>query len=261
MKTYSVFLKKELFESVKTYKIFIIGAVFLLFGMASPLLAKLTPEIIKWAMESDPAMTGVDFSGLITQPVAFDSWMQFYGNAGQLGYIVLVIMFSSMLSSELSRGTLRIMFSKGLTRPTVIFSKLTSASLIWTGSFCLSALTAWVYTIYMFDEAVSHLFLAMLCMWVFGIFLLALTMLMAVLTNKGYACMVSVGLIAIVCSLLEMIPQIKKYNPMQLYTSSRMLLIEESTPKDFIPVLIVTGVLIVGFVWLAVVLFNKKRNI
>jgi len=268
MKNYFIFLKKELFEAVKTYKLLIMGVVFLLFGMASPLMAKFTPEIIKWAMESDPAMAGMDFSGLITQPSALDSWFQFYGNAGQMGFFVLVIIFSSMLSSELSIGTLTIMLSKGLSRSAVILSKLTSAVLIWTASFGLSVLTAWGYTNYIFDNGVVNLFFAMFCLWLFGMFLLAVTALMATLVNKGYACMFSVGAVVIVLSLIDLIPKAKKYNPISLSTSSRMLLAREASlqnaveaiPKEFIPAIITTVILILVFTVLAVISFNKRKR-
>jgi len=260
MKNYFIFLKKELFEAAKTYKILIMGAVFLIFGMGSPLMAKFTPEIIKWAMESDPAMAGMDFSGLITQPAALDSWYQFYSNIGQMGFIVLVVIFSGMLSSELSSGTLIIMLSKGLSRCAVILSKLTSAVLIWTGSFILSFLTAWLYTSYIFDNTVMNLFFAMLCLWVFGLFLLTVTAFMATLVNKSYACMFSAGAVVIILSLIDLIPKIKKYNPLSLSISSRMLLSNDVIPKDFLPAIIVTVILIAVFTVFAVITFNKRKR-
>ena len=130
MRNYVIFLKKELFEAAKTFKLLIMCAVCLFVGMLSPLTARFTPEIIKWAMESDPAMAGMDLSALMTEPTAFDSWVQFYSNVGLMGFTALVIIFSGMLSSEM-RGTLKIMLSKGLSRRAVILAKLTSAVLIW----------------------------------------------------------------------------------------------------------------------------------
>ena len=259
MRNYVVFLKKELYESAKTYKLLIMGMVFVFFGMLSPLSARFMPEILRWAIESDPAAAGMDFGGLMSNPTAFDSWAQFYGNAGQMGLIVLVIVFSGMLSSELSKGTLTIMLSKGLSRPAVILSKLTSAVLIWTGSFVLSALTAWGYTAYMFEESVPNLFFAMLCLWVFGVFLLALTAVAATLTKKGYACMLSVGAVAILLNLVNLIPNAGKYNPVSLSGTSLTLLNDSITPRAMYPAIIVSLISIAAFAMLAVILFNKKN--
>jgi hypothetical protein len=261
MRNYCIFLRKELFEAVKTYKLLIMGAVLLFFAMLSPLTAKYTPEIIKWAIEIDPAMGGMDLSSLITEPVAFDSWAQFYGNIGFVGLIVLVIVFSGMLASEISSGTsgtLTIMLSKGLSRSAVILSKLTSAVIIWTVCYALSFLTAWGYTAYMFKDKVPNLFFAIFCLWVFGVFLLAATALMATVTRKGYVCMLLVGGIALLLTVIDFIPQVKKYNPISLLTTSIMLLNNEMTPRAFYPVLAVTAIGIVAFTLLAVILFNKK---
>jgi hypothetical protein len=48
----------------------------------------------------------------------------------------------------------------------------------------------------------------MFCLWAGGVFLLALTTLMAALTNKGYACMLLTGAIVIVLVVVNAIPQI-----------------------------------------------------
>ena len=259
MKNYIIFLKKELTESVKTHKLLIMGAVFLFFGMLSPLTARFMPEILQMAMESDPSMAGMDFSGFMSEPTASDSWAQFYGNVGQMGLIALVVVFSSMLSSELSRGTLTIMLSKGLSRSAVILSKFTSAVLIWTGSFTLSALTAWGYTAYMFSGGVPNLFFAMFCLWIFGVFLLALTAFAAALTAKGYACMLSVGAAVIMLNIVNIIPAVGKYNPVALSGTSMSLLNDGITPAALYPALAVSIIGIAAFTAFAVVFFNKKK--
>jgi ABC-2 type transport system permease protein len=261
MKNYVVFLKKELFESIKTHKLLIMGAAFLFFGMLSPLTARFTPEIIRWAMASDPSMAGMDLSGLMTEPVAFDSWAQFYGNVGLMGFIALVIVFSGMLSSELSRGTLTIVLSKGLSRTAVILSKLTSAVLIWTASFAASFLTAWGYTAYMFPgESVPNLFFAMFCLWVFGVFLLALTALAATLTDKGFVCMIVVGMAAVVLNIVNIIPAAGKYNPVSLSSASMLLLTDDFMPRSFYPALAFAGIGTAAFTAFAVIIFNKNKK-
>ena len=46
MRGYLAFVKKELLEQVRTYKLLILLLVFFIFGMLSPLMAKLMPEIL-----------------------------------------------------------------------------------------------------------------------------------------------------------------------------------------------------------------------
>ena len=165
MNPYLIFLKKELLESAKTYKLLILGAVFLIFGLMSPLFAKLMPEILRWAMTTDPATAGIDLSSMFTDPKALDAWAQFYSNIGQMGLIVLVVVFSGMLSSEISKGTLTIILTKGLTRSSAILAKFTSSIVIWTGVLLLAFFTSWAYTVYFFPgENLSNIIFAVFCL-------------------------------------------------------------------------------------------------
>ena len=116
MRNYVTFLKKEWLESLRTYKLFVMLASFSILGIMNPLIAKLTPEIIDLAMPE-----GMEIA--VAVPTAFDSWAQFYKNTGQIGVIVTVIVFSGIISVELSRGTLIHMLTKGLSRSSVILSK------------------------------------------------------------------------------------------------------------------------------------------
>ncbi|MCL2197543.1 MAG: alpha/beta fold hydrolase [Defluviitaleaceae bacterium] len=256
MRNYAIFLKKELMEALKTHKLLILGAVALFFGMLGPLTAFFLPEIFRLAMESDPSMAGMDFGELFSDPAAVDSWMQFYSNINMF-FIVIVVMFSGMLSSEMSRGTLRIMLSKGLSRTAVVLAKFTSASIIWTFGFAIAAFTSWAYTAVLFDDHVPNLAFAMLILWAFGMFLLAATTFAATLTNKSFICMLIVGAIAFLLAVFGSIPGVGGYNPMSLSTSANLPL-DVATPRQFLPALAVTVIGIVSFIMLAVVSFNKK---
>ena len=209
MRNYTIFLKKELFESYKTFKLFVMGIVFVFFGMLSPVSAKFMPEILKWALESDPAFenNSAIFTELITKPVALDSWVQFFSNLGQMGLIVLVIVFSGMLASELSRGTLTIILTKGISRAAILLSKATSAALIWTGSLAVAFAVCYGYTVYLFEETVTNLLFGAAILWVFGLFLIAAVTLFAALTSRGYICMVLVGAVVILLNIINVIPK------------------------------------------------------
>lgn len=261
MRGYRVFLKKELVEAFKTYKLLIMGAVFLVFGIMSPLLAKMMPDIMKWAMATDPSTAGMDLSAIFSEPGALDAWSQFYSNTGLMGLIVLVIVFSGMLSSELSKGTHIIILTKGLSRGAMILSKLTSAALIWTISLAISFFTSWGYTVYFFPgEKLPGILLAGICLWVFGLFLLALTALSAVLAKKSsILCMLAVGAAVIALNIFNISPQIGKFNPASLANYPMSLLAEKVTPRMVYPALIVSLIGIIALIMLAIKLFNKKR--
>jgi len=265
VRNYCIFLKKELIESAKTFKLLIMGLVFLVFGMLSPLTAKFTPEILKWAIESDSTIDE-SLAAMIAEvppPTAFDSWVEFFSNIGLMGVIVFVIVFSGMIASELkagSTGTLTIILTKGISRASVLLSKLTSAVLIWTGSLAVSALTCWGYTAYLFKgESVSNLLFGMFCLWLFGVFLISLTALFAALTKKGYICMMLVGAVFVVLNIVNIIPKIIKYNPASLTSAGLATLGDSMEISEVYPVLIVTGVCTVVLIGAAVAVFDRRK--
>ncbi|MCL2071958.1 MAG: ABC transporter permease subunit [Oscillospiraceae bacterium] len=256
-----IFLKKELFEAAKTFKMLIMGIVFVIFGMLSPLTAKMMPQIMQWALESDPSSAGMINATAIPEPVALDSWAQFISNITQMGMIVLVIVFSGMLSSELSKGTLTMILTKGISRADILLSKLTSAAIIWTGSLSVSFLTCLGYTAYFFEESLPNLLSAAFCLWLSGMFLLALTALFAALTKKGYICMILVGASSVVLQMLNMIPKVSRYNPATLssFSLAHGVITGETAAADFYPTLIVSGAFTLIITAAAVIVFNKRK--
>ena len=265
MKHYFIFLKKELLESVKTFKLLIMGAVFLFFGMLSPLTARFTPQILQWVFENDSSVdeaTRALFETVFAEPAALDSWTEFFSNIGLMGLVVTVIIFAGMLSSELkaeSGGTLTIILTKGISRASVLLAKITSAMLIWTVSLAASALTCYGYTVYMFDGAIPNILFGVFCMWVFGIFLLALTALFAAATRKSYVCMMFVGAVAIVLRIINLTPSIAKYNPVSLLEWGHGVMSETVEIAKTYPSMIVAGVCAGGLVGAAVMLFGKRK--
>ncbi len=98
--------------------------------MMNPLTAKITPQLVENFMPEGMIVN-------LGEPTALDSWMQFYKNVPQLGLVVLVILFSGMMSQEYSKGTLINMLTKGLARRSVILSKLTVALVMWTAAYVI----------------------------------------------------------------------------------------------------------------------------
>ena len=110
----------------------------------------------------------------LPEPTIFDSWTQFFKNTTQMGLIILVIIFSGLISNELSKGTLINMLTKGLSRKTVVLSKFTSSTLVWTFTYFLSALVTFLYSMLFWEDTqVENLLFSLSLVWVFGIFLIS----------------------------------------------------------------------------------------
>lgn len=253
MRAYFAFTKKEFTENLRTYKLMIMIVVFLIFGVMSPLFAKFTPEILKAA--------GLDASALgMGSPTAVDSFAQFFKNVGQLGLFVIVIAFSGIMANELSKGTLINILTKGMKRSTVILSKFTMATVIWTVSYLLCLAVTYAYTAYYFTiENISNVFLTFSSMWLFGMLLVAIVILGGVLFKSIYGSLLLTGGIVVVMTIVNIAPKLQKYNPITLSTHNMQLITAQKVPLDFMPAVIICAVLTIVSVIASIMIFNKKQ--
>lgn len=249
MKAFWAFTKKELTEYYRTAKIMILLVVFLLFGMINPVLAKFTPEIIKAA--------GLDLN--LPDPTAMDSWAQFFKNVGQMGLIIVVIVFSGIMANEFSKGTLINILTKGLKRNTVILSKFTVASALWALSYLLCFVVTYFYTAYFWPMTGMHeVLMTFAGPFVYGEFLIALLILGGVLFKNTLGSLLLTGGVSLGLTILSIFPQLQKYNPMILSGDNMSLLIGTKVLSDFMPALLICVALIVIVISTSVVLFDHK---
>ncbi len=253
MSQINTFVKKELLESYRNGKIIAVTAVFItILGIMNPLIALVTPYLLKAFI---PAEMGIE----IADPTAFDSWLQFYSNMTQIGLVVIVVIYSGVLTGEYNRGTLINMLTKGLSRKNVIYSKYISAAFLWTVAYTFAFMATWIVTEIIWDNSIlNHVILSGIYFWIFGLFLLAITILGGVIFKNMIGPLLFTGGIAILLMLLNLLPQIKKFNPMTLASSNLNLLSGSVDNGYFIFAFILTVSAIIGILILSVRLFNKK---
>ena len=252
MKSYIAFTKKEFYECWCTYKLFIMLAVFLLFGMMNPITAKITPQLLESLMPAEMNFT-------MAEPTALDSWAQFFKNVPQMGLIVLVIIFSGIMANEFSRGTLVNMLTKGLSRSVVILSKFTMAATVWTLSLLLCFAVTYAYTAYFWSGTIRNIGFSVSCLWLFGTLLLAMIMLGGVLFKNSYGNLLFTGGFVVALILLNIAPKLQKYNPITLTSSNMALLTGDMAVRDFTWSIVICGIATIAFIASAIVLFNKKQ--
>ncbi|MEG0277515.1 MAG: ABC transporter permease subunit [Coprobacillus sp.] len=253
MKSYLAFTSKEILESIRSYKAFILIIVFLILGFMSPITAKLTPEIMKNFM---PAGMSIE----VATPTVIDSWMQFFKNVPQIGMIVIVIVLSSMISGEINKGTLINVLTKGLSRKNVILAKFTCATLTWTICYYVAFLVVYLYNfLFWTDTSVSHFFFSVSCVWVFGIFLISTLMLGGVLFKSSYGSLLLTVGFMIIMMFINMLQTIAQYNPLQLMSVNMALLTNTMVPSDLYISLSITAILSVITLISSILIFNKKQ--
>ena len=145
-------------------------------------------------------------------------------------------------------------------RKVVIISKYISMLLIWTLSIVLSFLITWFYTLYLFSLAgIYNLFFSVFCFWLFGLFLLSLLMFFSTFIKTNYGVLLSVGLVAIVGLILNIIPIVQKYNVVSLITKNMELVTNSLTPSYFYPIVGLTITSLIILILLAILIFEKKE--
>lgn len=200
--------RKELLESWRTMRIPIVGGLFLLVGLSSPLLAKYLPEIIE-------AAAGDQLPSIpIPTPVPADAAAQLWKNLAQFGAFAAIILAMASVSGELDRGTAAFVLSKTATRGAFLAAKAVAIALVLGVSTLLAVLLGWIYTAILFEPpdiagwlAFAGLAWLGLCAWA------AITFLGSTVTGSTAAA-AGIGFMALlILSVLSAIPTVSQLGP------------------------------------------------
>ena len=255
MRGFGVFCKKEITELYRTYRVFLLGAVALIFGILSPLIAKLTP----WLMEQ--FADSFREQGIIVGEVtvtAKDSWAQFDKNF-MIVLIVGIAIFSGSYVNEYAKGTLIPLVTKGLTRTGMVLSKLLTQLLAWTVYFVVTFGITWGYTAYFWDSSeIKNVLWMGLFFWMMGVFLLTVLAFFSSFMNSSIQVLLGVGGVYVLLTTLGMIKPVESLLPTYLMGSAA-LLTGEKLPGDYAAAAGVAGVVSAGLVLLAVVITRRRK--
>lgn len=255
MKGYLAFFYKEVMESVRSYKLFIILAIFIMFGIMSPMMAKLLPEIMKSLIDDKAALEALNLG----EPTQLDSYMQFFKNITQLGLIAVVLLFSNSLSNEISKKTLLPLFTRGLSKTSMMLAKLSVITLLWTIAYAVGFIITYLYTIMLFPNIeIYNLFISVFCVWLFGLVLLSVLMLGSTLTASSYAPLLFVGIFVAVLMFINILPDAIYYNPIVLIGDNVAMLAKTYQLSDVLPAIFISiGIIILS--WFGGIrIFSKK---
>lgn len=252
MRGYGAFILKEIRENSRNYKFFILGIVFAIVGLLSPLSARFLPELMENLMDENITI-------ILAEPTYIDSWLQFFSNINQIALVAFVLVFSPVMAKEYEKGTFIHMVTKGLPRLTIYGAKLTVLLLSWTIFYLISFLITMAYTFYYFPEGTSDgLFISVGSLYLFGLLIISLLMLSGVLFKNSYAPLLTVGGGVAVLFIGSIFPVIERWSPLQLATRNVEVLTLQSTDPAFTRGVIVTLLITVLFTITGGVIFRRK---
>lgn len=255
MKSFLAFIRKEMLEQRRSGKLIILGILFIVLGIMSPAIAKLTPWLMEM-MAGSLAGNGLVFTSVSVS--AMDSWVQFFKNM-PMGLIAFVLIESSIFTREYQTGTLLLSLTKGLERHKVVAAKTAVLAFLWTVSYWLCAGITYGYTAFFWDNAiVQHLLFSMTCWWVFGLLAVVLMVLFSTMARSNTGVLAGTGCVVLVSYLLSFFSGLKKLMPTVLMDGTSLIygMVE---PKTYTVPLVIAAVMIPVCLAVSVSTFNRKQ--
>jgi len=255
--TLSIYLaavRKEVVQQWRTKRFLVTMSVFLLFGLGSPMLAKLTPELLK----SQPM--GEELLKLLPPPTAADALASYIEMIGTFGFFLAILLGMSAVAGEKESGTASLILAKPMPRWAFILSKFTAQSLTYASAFVVGYLSAYYCIVVLFGAVDMYVLMKihlLLLLWILtfaGLALLASVLGRTVVTAAG----VGLGL-SVLANLARNIPLYGQWMPSGLMTWATELgsNVEKVSrnPESIISALAMILICLVG----SVVIFERQE--
>jgi ABC-2 type transport system permease protein len=240
-------LGKELREQWRTKRLLVVLIVFAVFGIASPLLAKYTPELIR-ALASDA------LASVIPPPTTADAVDQFLKNVGQTGVLAAILLAMGSVALDKERGIAALFLTKPASRAAYLLAKLIAIGVTLLAGTLAATLVGYGYTAWLFETLPAGGYLAM------GLLLFLQLMVYATLTFLGstlarsslVAAAFGIAVLAVV-AVVGALPGIGPYTPGGLSAAGRSLALGTQPAVLIGPVLVNVALLfvVVCIAWLA----------
>ena len=205
--------RKEMQEQWRTYRFLIVAAVLVAFGLASPLLAKFTPEMLK-------AIPGVppELLAAFPKPTVADAIAQYIKNMTQFGILLALLMTMGVVVQEKERGTAAFFLTRPVSRETFLLAKFAALAVMFTASLFIAAIGCWYYTMILFEPLAWGPFLALngLMMVVFLVYM-ALSLLASTIARTNGIAVGLAFLALVIIGGIGALPRISDYFPGKLF--------------------------------------------
>jgi ABC-2 type transport system permease protein len=205
-------LAKEFLEQRRTYRVFILGAVLLVFGLISPVLAKYTPLLLR-SIPNLPA----GLAGIIPEATIRDAVGQYIKNISQFGVFLVIIFSMGVIAQEKERGTAAMLLTKPVRRSAMVLAKWVAGMASLLVGLAVAAIGCALYTALLFEPLPLAGFLALnALMAVFlSVFLSVALLASALARSQAAAAGIAFGGLLLLL-VLASIPRLGEIMPNQL---------------------------------------------
>jgi len=202
------FLRKETVEFLRTWRIWVLGGFLIFFALSSPLLAKMTPEIL--------ASVGTGQPGLVIKipdPTWRDAYAQWIKNLSQIGTMIVIVVAAGSVASEVTSGTAQLVLAKPVSRAGFVVAKFVALALYVAVLGALGTAVVQAETYAVFGSAPAAELWRSSGLWLAGALLLSAV---AVLASTAMPTLAAVGVSMLAFLLLPVAaiwPDAASYSP------------------------------------------------
>lgn len=222
---FAVSLRKEMLEQWRSRRLLIVVVVFVLFGLASPLLAKMTPEFFRLLPQGD------QIARLLPPPTLSDAVAQYLKNLFQFGVLLAILLAMGAVSQEKERGTAALILVKPMSRGAFLMGKFAAIGTSFLIATVLAGAGAYYYTVLLFRAPplggwiALNLLLLLVCL-----VYVALTLCFSALARSQVTAAVAGFGAMLVLSLAGSLPAIGTHLPHELINWGSRLVLGGSKP-------------------------------
>ena len=190
MNGFSAFLRKELTEIRRTWRLWVIPGMLVFFGVTSPLIAALTPALVESMAASQP--------GVVIQlpaPSALDAYAQFIKNLDQFVLIAVVITGAGVVSGERTTGTAILALTKPLSRGAFVVAKIITQIALLVAATVLGTVVCLAMTAVVFDGGNAARLVTAVALWLLyaSLLVVVMTLCSAAFRSRGAAAGAGLG--------------------------------------------------------------------
>jgi ABC-2 type transport system permease protein len=232
--------RKEWTESIRSFRFLIVAAVLILFGLTSPLMAKVLPQVLTSYLPQ-----GAEISKIIPPPTVWDAVIQYLKNMTQFSVILAVLITMGAVAQEKDKGTAAMMLVKPLSPGSFLGAKFLALSAMFAISIIIAGIGSYYYTMLLFETMnILHWLVLNLFLFVYVMVIVAVTLFCSTITrSQAAAGGMAVGIIAIGL-ITGVIRNMGKYLPGELNTWGVRLL-HGDTSASWIALAVSIGLIIV----------------
>lgn len=134
LRTVRALLRKELVESVRTWRGRVLVGVLLVFGVLSPLLALFMPAIVGSA--------AAELGLALPDPAPIDAAVQWANNLTQVGAVLVAVVAAGTVNGEERQGTAALVLAKPVGRTPFVLAKVAALALVTVAGTVVAAAVA-----------------------------------------------------------------------------------------------------------------------